>query len=237
MKVFVCGSIGYGYKEEIKKLQDLLRKEGFEVLDQFEFDYSDIEDFRDKRELSSEIVKRDLELCDRADVLILIAKHPSFGAMAEAVIASMKGKPVVVFCPEKLRSPWPLYFATAIAEDERELISLLRELKHEIRTIPNVYCDHESEFVYTKFKCVCPVTGLEDRGVVKIRYKPRDRLLEYESLDRYFRSFEGKRMHHEAVACKVYRDLLNLLNPEWLEVTVEFEERSNVRAVVRVQSK
>jgi len=237
MKIFVCGSIGYGYKEEIKKLQDLLRKEGFEILDQFKYDYSDIDDFRDKRELSAEIVMRDLELCDKADVLILITKHPSFGAMAEIVISSMKGKPVIVFCPEKLRSPWPLYFATAIAKNEEELISILKELKPEIGTIPNVYCDHVSEFVYTKFKCICPVTGLEDRGVIKIRYKPKDRLLEYESLDRYFKSFEGKKLHHEAVVCKIYRDLSNVLNPEWLEVIAEFEERSNVKAVVRVQSK
>jgi len=49
MKVFVCGSIGYGGIEDIKRVQNTLRKRGFDVLDQLSYDYSHIEDFRDKR--------------------------------------------------------------------------------------------------------------------------------------------------------------------------------------------
>ncbi len=234
MKVFVCGSIGYGHKEEIRRIQEILRKEGFDVLDQFEHDYSHINDFRDKPDLCAKIVRRDLELCDKADVIVLIAKHPSFGAMAEVVISAMKGKPVVAFCPEEVKSPWPIHFASAVVKSEGELIRALRNLEEsKIRTIPNVYCEHEAEFTYNKFTCICPVTGMIDKAVIKIRYKPKNRILEYESLDNYFKSFADKRMHHEAVVCKVFNDLVETLKPEWLEVTAEFEERSGVKAVVR----
>ena len=233
MRVMVCGSLGYGHKDEIKRIQEILKREGFEVLDQFEHDYSHVNDFRDKVELCGEIVKKDLELCEKSDVIVLIAKHPSFGAMAEVVISAMKGKPVVAFCPEKVRSPWPIYFASKVVKSEEELVRALKEIETPIRTIPNVYSDHEAEFTYTKFTCICPVTGLRDVGTIKIRYKPKDRILEYESLDSYFKSFADKKMHHEAVVCKVFNDIYQALKPEWLEVVAEFEERSGVKAVIR----
>lgn len=234
MKVMVCGSIGYGYKEEIKRVQEILKRNGFEVLDQFEYDYSQIDDFRDKDEICREIVGRDLELCEKAEVIVLIVKQPSFGAMAEVVISAMKGKPIIAFCPENVRSPWPIYFASKVVRSEDELVKALKSLKLErIRTIPNVYCKHEAEFVYDNFTCICPVTGGRDYGVVKIRYKPKDKILEYESLDNYFKSFSDKKLHHEAVICKIFEDLMNVLEPEELEVGIEFEERSGIKATVR----
>ncbi|WP_457549898.1 preQ(1) synthase [Archaeoglobus sp.] len=233
MKVMVCGSIGYGHKDEIRKIQEILRREGLDILDQLEWDYSHIDDFRDNEEICAEIVRRDLELCEKADVIVLIAKHPSFGAMAEVVVSAMKGKPIVVFCPEKLKSPWPIYFASRVVRSVDELVRALKEIKTPIRTIPNVYSDHEAEFTYTKFTCICPVTGLRDTGTIKIRYKPKDRILEYESLDTYFKSFADRKMHHEAVVCKIFSDIYQALKPEWLEVVAEFEERSGVKAVIR----
>ena len=234
MKVIVCGSVGYGGIEEIRRLQRFLRDRGYEVLDQLKLDYSEVEDFRDRNELWRKIVRNDLEFCDRADVIVLITVNPSFGAMAEVVVSSMKGKPVIAYCPKAVKSPWPLYFATAIARDEEELIHTLESLKvMSVRTIPNVYGEHEAEFVYENFKCICPVTGRRDRGRITIRYKPKDRLIEYESLDEYFKSFEDRMMHHEAVVDRIFFDLMNALKPEWLEIIAEFEERSGVRAKVR----
>ncbi len=234
MKVIVCGSIGYGGIEEIRRLQRLLRERGYDVVDQLRVDYSDVEDFRDRPELRREIVENDLRFCEIADVVVLLATEPSFGAMAEAVISSMKGKPVIAYCPKEVKSPWPLHFATAVARDEEELLKALESLKVvRIRTIPNVYGEHEAEFVYENFTCVCPVTGRRDRGVIRIRYRPRDRLVEYESLDDYFKGFAEMRMHHEAVVDRVFHDLLKALNPISLEVVAEFEERSGVRARVR----
>ncbi len=234
MHVIVCGSVGYGGMDEIRSIQDLLRKNGYEVLDQLKLDYSDVEDFRDRKELWSKIVQNDLKFCDKADVVVLIAHRPSFGAMAEVVVSAMKGKPIVAFCPKAVKSPWPLYFSTAIAKDEDELLRVLESFKDmKIRTIPNVYGEHEVEFVYENFTCICPVTGRRDRGRITIRYKPADRLIEYESLDEYFKGFRNMRMHHEAVVDRIFSDLLKSLKPKWLEVFAEFEERSGVKAKVR----
>ena len=234
MKVFVCGSIGYGGIEDIKRVQNTLRKRGFDVLDQLSYDYSHIEDFRDKRKLCEEIVKKDLELCSKADVIVFIAKRPSFGAMAEVVISSLKGKPVVLFCTDELRSPWPIYFSSFIARDEEELIEALNSIKlKKIRTIPNVYSEHEMQLIYDNFTCICPVTGMRDYAVIRIRYKPKNRVLEYESLDEYFKTFRDRVIHHEAVVEEIFNDLMKALDPEKLEVVAEFERRSGVKAIVK----
>jgi hypothetical protein len=64
MQIMVCGSIGYGGIDEIGRLYSFLLKEGFGIVDHLVSkgaDYSDIKDFRDKKELSHQIVNHDLE--------------------------------------------------------------------------------------------------------------------------------------------------------------------------------
>ncbi|RLI80492.1 hypothetical protein DRP05_00535 [Archaeoglobales archaeon] len=49
----------------------------------------------------------------------------------------------------------------------------------------------------------------------------------------YFKGFEEKPIHHEGVVNTIFNDINNALNPKWLEVEAEFEERSNVRAKIK----
>ncbi|HIP90232.1 MAG TPA: hypothetical protein EYH22_01630 [Candidatus Nanopusillus sp.] len=140
MKVIVCGSIGYGGIEEIRRLQSFLRENGYYVLNQLTVDYSNVEDFRDKPDLWEKIVKNDLEFCEKADVIILIVTNPSFGAMAEVIISAMKGKPIIAYCPKEVKSPWPLYFATAVARTDKELLDVLNLIKSKkIKTSPKIF--------------------------------------------------------------------------------------------------
>jgi|Deesub1362A_J573_1020465.scaffolds.fasta_scaffold07137_3 7-cyano-7-deazaguanine reductase len=231
----ICGSLGYGGKERIKELQELLRENGFEVIDQLkDMDYCEIQDFRDKLELCREIVRRDLEKVSEADVIIIISDFPSFGASVEAFQASMSGKRVIAYSEGKARSPWPLAMAQEVCESKEELLEALRrEEMRKIGKIPNFFGEHEAEFVYEGFKCICPVTGLEDRAKITIRYIPERWLIEYESLDKYFRSFEKRAIHHEAVVEEIFRDVKEEISPRELEVKGEFEERSGVKAVIK----
>ena len=153
------------------------------------------------------------------------------------LIASMKGKPVITFAPSQLKSPWPVRFSKFVVTTLDELVEALKKVEvFRIGVIPNVYGEHEATFSYDKFTCICPVTSLKDRAVIKIRYKPKKWLLEYESLDKYFKSFADKPMHHEAVVAKIYADIKRAVEPEMLEVEAEFEERSGVKAIIRVRS-
>lgn len=237
MRIIVCGPIGYGGKEKIEELQKFLRDHGFEVLDQLEeMDYSSVDDFRDKEELSRKILERDLKRVSQADVLVLVADSPSFGAAMEAFYAAMKGKKIVAYAEEKTRSPWPIAIAHEVCRTKEELLRSLKENEVSFRKIPNVFGDHEAEFVYENFRCICPVTGKEDRATIKIRYIPDRWIIEYESLNSYFRSFERRRLHHEAVVEEIFSTIKRDISPKELEVIGEFEERSGVRAKVRKRS-
>ncbi len=236
LRVIVCGSVGYGGKEEILRLQDALRMAGYEVVDQFEgADYTGIEDFRDFREMCGKIVLWDLERCREADVVVFIATRPSFGATVESFFSALKGKPVVAYCPEEVRSPWPLYISSHTVKTVDELLTVLEGLKKEhvkIRTLPNLQGEHEAIFTYSNFTCLCPVTGTPDRATIKVRYVPEERLIEYESLKEYFETFKDKPIHHEEVVATVLSDVVKAVEPKLVEVEAAFEERSGVKARV-----
>lgn len=128
----VCGSIGYGGINEIRRLYALLREKGYDIVDHLiekGMDYSDINDFRDKKELSHEIIKHDLEYVNKSDIIIVVANNPSYGTAMEMLIAKEGGKKVIVLAKDPIPSPWPINFSDFIVKDESELIKLLDKLK------------------------------------------------------------------------------------------------------------
>lgn len=128
----VLGSIGYGGVEQIREIYHRLSKEGFEILNHIEathMDYSGITDFRNKKELSKEIVTHDLEYVHKADVLVVCGDLPSYGTGVEGYVAKQEGKTVVLFAEQPVPTPWPVHFSDYIATNERELIDLLHSLK------------------------------------------------------------------------------------------------------------
>ena len=129
----VCGSIGYGGISDIKDLYSFLASRGFEILDHIRLggmDYSDIRDFRDRIDLSRRIVEHDLKLVKQAaDVLVVIAKSPSFGTGIEVFIAKNSGKIIVLLAKEPVPTPWPVNFSDYVVTNEDELVNVLLDLK------------------------------------------------------------------------------------------------------------
>jgi len=132
MNVMVCGSIGYGGINDIKKFYADIKQAGFEILDHVQvkgMDYSDIKDFRDNPTLSKEIVDHDLDYVSKADVLVVIMNKPSYGTAIEMEKAKSVGKTVILFAPEPIPSPWPINFSDHIVANQKELLDLLTNLK------------------------------------------------------------------------------------------------------------
>jgi nucleoside 2-deoxyribosyltransferase len=127
----VCGSIGYGEIDKIRKLYSFLRNEGFEVLDHIEnkrMDYSDVKDFRDKKELSREIVKHDLMHVKKADILVVLADTHSQGTAIEAFVGKKEGKKIILLAKDPISSPWLVNFSDYIVSNQKELVELLHEI-------------------------------------------------------------------------------------------------------------
>lgn len=132
MKVMVCGSIGYGGVEDIRKFYNDIQNAGFEILDHVEgkgMDYSHIKDFRDKKTLSNEIVNHDLSYVTTADVLVVIMNKPSYGTAIEMVKAKEAGKTIILYSPEPIPTPWPISFSNHVVSNYKEMIEMLKNLK------------------------------------------------------------------------------------------------------------
>ena len=131
-KIIICGSIGYGGIEKIKDLQEFLKNNDYLIIDHIskkKMNYSEIKDFRDKKELSKKIVTYDLTQIDQADIIIVIAEKPSFGTAVEQYYALKKNKIIVLFSENPVPTPWPIYFSSLIAKSKEELLKILKRMK------------------------------------------------------------------------------------------------------------
>jgi nucleoside 2-deoxyribosyltransferase len=130
MKILVCGSIGYGGPEKIREIQGFLRSKGFEVIDQLSgMDYTGVRDFRDRRSLSSRIVKRDLRNIEESDVIIAVIDTPSYGTAFEMSFAREKNKKIISLCENEVPTPWPIYFSDYVVKSREELLAVLEEIR------------------------------------------------------------------------------------------------------------
>ncbi|MDP9288491.1 MAG: nucleoside 2-deoxyribosyltransferase [Thermoproteota archaeon] len=130
----VCGSIGYGGIDDIRHIYTFLDTEGFDIVDHIVgkgMDYSDIKDFRNKKELSQQIVNHDLEYVKKADVLVVLASMPSYGAAIEMFVAKNSGKKIILLAKDPVPTPWSINFSDYVVTTVEELIKLLWDLKKE----------------------------------------------------------------------------------------------------------
>lgn len=131
----VCGSIGYGGVDEIRRIYSLLHQKGFDIVDHLvhkRMDHSDIADFRDMKELSQQIVNHDLQFVEKTDVIVVVANRPSYGTAIEMYIAKNSNKKVILLASNPVPTPWPVNFSDYVVRNEGDLIALLEELRKEI---------------------------------------------------------------------------------------------------------
>ncbi len=86
-----------------------------------------------------------------------------------------------------------------------------------------------------EFTCLCPRSGFPDFALIKVRYQPRDWIVELKSLKLYINGYRDRLISHEAAANQILDDLVSLLQPRWMRVTADFAVRGNIKTVVRVE--
>jgi 7-cyano-7-deazaguanine reductase len=123
-----------------------------------------------------------------------------------------------------IRSSEELYGAVAI-----------RENKLERWPDPNPKRPYLISFDIPEFTCLCPRSGYPDFALIKIRYQPRDWIVELRSLKLYINGYRDRHISHEAAANQILDDLVSLLHPRWMRVTADFSVRGNIKTVIRVE--
>lgn len=131
----VCGSIGYsGKADDIRNMYLFLKSKGFSITSHLTQDetmnYSDITDFRNKENLSRQIVNHDIRYIKKTDVIVVIGNGPSYGAAIEMFVAKKSGKKVILFAKDPIPTPWPINYSDYRVKNEDELIELLNKLQN-----------------------------------------------------------------------------------------------------------
>ena len=92
--------------------------------------------------------------------------------------------------------------------------------------------DYEIDFSIPEFTCLCPRSNFPDFATIHIKYVPDERLVELKSLKLYINRFRDQEMFHETAVNRILDDLVNLLNPRFIEVVGDFNVRGNIKTVV-----
>lgn len=80
----------------------------------------------------------------------------------------------------------------------------------------------------SEFTSLCPITGQPDFATIEIEYIPRERLVESKSLKIYLGQFRQQGEFHEACINRIANDLINLLDPEYIQVIGKFTPRGGI---------
>ena len=120
--------------DDIRNMYLFLKSKGFSITSHLTQDetmnYSDITDFRNKENLSRQIVNHDLRYIKKTDVIVVIGNGPSYGAAIEMFVAKKSGKKVILFAKDPIPTPWPINFSDYRVKNEDELIELLHKLQN-----------------------------------------------------------------------------------------------------------
>ncbi len=79
-----------------------------------------------------------------------------------------------------------------------------------------------------EFTTLCPITGQPDFGTLLINYIPSKRMVESKSLKLYLFSFRNHGDFHEDVTNIVMNDLIELMQPKYIEVKGLFVPRGGI---------
>lgn len=99
-----------------------------------------------------------------------------------------------------------------------------------LETFENKHPDEEYlvSFNCPEFTSLCPMTGQPDFARIVISYIPRHKMVESKSLKLYLFSFRNHGDFHEDCVNIIMKDLYNLMDPKYIEVTGIFSPRGGI---------
>jgi 7-cyano-7-deazaguanine reductase len=92
---------------------------------------------------------------------------------------------------------------------------------------------HPENYTWVKFNCpeftsLCPITGQPDFATIYLSYIPDKKLVESKSLKLYLFSFRNHGAFHEDCINIIMKDLIALMDPNYIEVWGKFLPRGGL---------
>ena len=86
-----------------------------------------------------------------------------------------------------------------------------------------------------EFSAVCPFSGLPDIADIVITYIPKNYIVELKSLKYYFVSYRNVGIYQEDATNRIFKDLYNLLQPQYLSVQTKYNTRGGIDATCLIE--
>ena len=83
-----------------------------------------------------------------------------------------------------------------------------------------------------EFSAVCPWSGLPDYGTIIVEYVPVDKILELKSFKYYLYTYRNVGIYQEHAINKIFEDLLDVVKPEWMKITLIYNIRGGIKTTV-----
>ena len=100
---------------------------------------------------------------------------------------------------------------------------------------PNQFPGYEIAISIPEYTSICPKTGLPDFGVIHIRYAPRRLCVELKSLKIYIQGYRNLGIFYENAVNRILKDFVKACQPDWAEVTGEFNVRGGMKSVIEAR--
>ena len=99
-----------------------------------------------------------------------------------------------------------------------------------LETFNNLHSDNDYvvSLICSEFTSVCPKTGQPDFATIYINYIPNIKMVESKSLKLYLGSFRNHGDFHEDCVNIIMKDLVDLMEPKYLEVKGAFTPRGGI---------
>lgn len=92
----------------------------------------------------------------------------------------------------------------------------------------NPNADYFIQINCAEFTSLCPMTGQPDHATIQINYVPDKKLVESKSLKLYLFSFRNRGDFSEDIINIINNDLIDLMNPKYIEVIGNFTPRGGI---------
>lgn len=121
------------------------------------------------------------------------------------------------------------------SNDELSLLGRKTEYKDDYspEVLEAFHNKHPENDYWVRFNCpeftsLCPITGQPDFAEIRIAYIPDDLMVESKSLKLYLFSFRNHGAFHEDCVNVIMKDLIQLMQPKYIEVTGLFTPRGGI---------
>jgi 7-cyano-7-deazaguanine reductase len=88
-----------------------------------------------------------------------------------------------------------------------------------------------------EFTTLCPITGQPDFARIEIKYIPAQKCIESKALKLYLFAFRNIGSFHEAVTNRILDDLVQAMQPRWIQVNGFFNARGGIAITVQAEHK